>query len=575
MIVRRILLSVTVLAVLSAAVLFGAHQLLTPKESGLAGMMPGGALFYIESPDFQSLFSDWSNSPEKQAWLKSDNYAVFSQSRLFGRLSQAQSEFASAAGLQPDMQFVAQVAGKQSALAWYDIGELEFLYITRLPSATFTQSTLWQSRSKFAQRQSGKFDFYMRTDAESKRTVCFAAVDDLVILGTREDLVANALALIGGAQAQTLRDDPWYADAVTAAKTPGDLRMVLNLEKLVPLPYFRSYWIQQNITDMKQYRAAVSDLYRSKQIYREERVLLRKISAADSAISGDISPLAGVVPAGTGFYKAVASPSSQATLEILRDKLLDPRPHSEATYTFAPAAPAIDQIVGQASDFETRIDLAPTMVKQADPWQPMRAALDAAGMNGLLDLESSASQGDNVFVRFHSAIVLSADRDWNVEQIKAILASTLKPQLTTSRLGLGWIDKKTYLELDGLSPLFLYDTGKYLILANDPAPLLAVKDRLRQKPASGEVSVYASGFDHAQEGSNFRRISLLIDRANMRAAPSPSDEADDGNQPGRTPAFFSGNVAGFSRVFSEIASESIVTRNAGQNVTQTVTYQWR
>ena len=58
--------------------------------------------------------------------------------------------------------------------------------------------------------------------------------------------------------------------SVTAAGAVGDLRMVLNLDKIVPSPYFRSYWVQQNVTDMRAYTAAVSDLFRSKQEYREE-----------------------------------------------------------------------------------------------------------------------------------------------------------------------------------------------------------------------------------------------------------------------------------------------------------------
>src|SRR6185437_6697874 len=147
------------------------------------------------------------------------------------------------------------IAGKQSALGWYDIGKLEFLYITRLPSSSFEQSALWQARGKFEQRQSGGATFYVRTDPESKRTVAFAATGGWVILGTREDLVASALALVDGSHEQTLATEPWYLDLVHAARAPGELRMALNLEKIVPSPYFRSYWIQQNITAMKQYRA--------------------------------------------------------------------------------------------------------------------------------------------------------------------------------------------------------------------------------------------------------------------------------------------------------------------------------
>lgn len=567
---RRILLSVIALITISAAVVFGAHQLLTPKEPGLAGMMPDGALFYIESPDFHTLLTDWSNSPEKQAWLKSDNYAVFSQSRLFGRLSQAQSEFATAAGLPPDMQFVSQIAGKESAFAWYDIGKLEFLYITHLPSSTFTQSTLWQSRGKFETRQSGKTAFYVRTDPQSNRTVAFASVDDWVILGTREDLVANALALIGGAQAHTLRDETWYADSLAAARSPGDLRMVLNLEKLVPSPYFRSYWIQQNITGMKQYRAAISDLYSDKQVYREERVLLRK-NPDDTAAASDISQLAAAAPAGTGFYKAIASPSPKQAADILRDKLLDPLPHSEAIYRYAPTVTMEVQNSGQASDLETRIDQAPATPKQIDLWQPLQSLLDSSQIDGLLVCESSISPLGETFTRFHTAVVLSSERDWNLDQLKSTLATTLEPQITTSRLGLGWSDRQGYSEFDGLLPLALQIKGKYLILSNDPATLIAVANKLGHKPESTAPAIYASGFNHAQERPAFVHLATLLDRAGMRGGPTLSNDPNEPRQPG----FFSGNAASFSQVFAAVASESIVVRNKGKNVTQTVTYQWQ
>jgi hypothetical protein len=568
---RRILLSIAVLITVSAAAVFAAHQLLAPKQPGLAGMMPDGALLYIESPDFHALLSDWTNSPEKQAWLKSDNYAVFSQSRLFGRLSQAQDEFATAAGLPPDMQFVSQVAGSESAFAWYDIGNLEFLYITRLPSATFSQSTLWQSRGKFETRQSGKVQFYLRTDPQSQRTAAFASVDDWVILGTREDLVASAVALIGGEQARSIHDEPWYSDSLAAAKAPGDLRMVLNLEKIVPSPYFRSYWIQQNITDMKQYRAAISDLYRSKQVYKEERVLLRKNVPDASQSSADISQLAGAVPAGTGFYKAIAAPSPKQTVDILRDKLLDPRPHSDTNYKYAPPAPVTDQNAGAASDLETYIDQAPAVTKLVDPWQPLQSLIEAAQVSGMLVCESSALKSNETFARFHSAIVLTAEHDWNVEQLKSTLSSTLEFQLTASQLGLGWANQQGYAQFDGLLPLALSVKGKFLILSNDPALLLAVQDQLNRKPASSEPAVYVSGLNHTQEKANFLRVTTLVDRAGMRGGPTLSD---DPNEP-RRPAFFSGNVASFSQVFSAVASESIVVRNAGPNVTQTVTYQWQ
>ena len=81
---------------------------------------------------------------------------------------------------------------------------------------------------------------------------------------------------MSGKQDRTVESEQWWAQATAAAGEAGDLRMVLNLEELVPNGYFRTYWVQQNITDLKQYSASVSDLFRSSKQYREERVLIRK-----------------------------------------------------------------------------------------------------------------------------------------------------------------------------------------------------------------------------------------------------------------------------------------------------------
>lgn len=566
---KRLILLMCITIAASAAAVWAAFQDAQPSSAPLAGMMPGGALLYLESPNFQSLLADWNNSPEKRGWVKSDDHDIFSRSRLYQRLAQAQTEFAKAAGLPPDTQFLSQVAGKQSAFAWYDIGKLEFLYITRMPSETFTQSRLWQSRAGFEQRQSGNLPFYLRTDPESHRTVCFASAGGWVILGTREDLVANALSSIGGARAQTLRDESWYADSVRAAGTPGDLRMVLNLEKIVPSPYFRSYWVQQNITEMKQYRAAISDLYRSAQAYREERILLPG-TPEDVTPVAQVADLVELVPDNAGFYRAVATPGAVRVVEMLRDKILDPRPAAEQSAVDAPNVTIEEQNAGQATDLETRIDQAPPVVKTVDIWPPLEALFSAAQVDGMLQVESSAQSSDGVFTGFHSAVVLRSNQDWDLSRLEAAFISALEPQLSTEQLGLAWEQKNGCAQLNGLLPVYLSSRGKYLIVSGDSGLLLAVQDRLGRSPSLPAGAVYAAGFNHARESANFVRLSSMIDRANMRG----SSDAAPGAQ-GQPPAFFSGNIASLSRVFGDMASETIVVRNTGQMVLQTVTYRWR
>src|SRR5579863_9842670 len=256
-----------------AGIGWAAYLAVAPSAVPMAKYIPAGPLLYLEAKDFSSLLSDWNSSSQKKQWTQSSNYEVFSRSRLFLRLKGASDQFAAAAGLPPDMDFLAQVAGERSVFALYDIGNLQFLYITYLPAAKAMASTLWQTREKFEPRSAGGVDFYLRRDPESKREVAFAISGDYLLLATREDLMASALQLMAGQPDRTVESEQWWAQSTSAAGQPGDLRMVLDLAKLVPNGYFRTYWVQQNITDLAQYSAAISDLFRSAHQYREERTL--------------------------------------------------------------------------------------------------------------------------------------------------------------------------------------------------------------------------------------------------------------------------------------------------------------
>ena len=131
---KRRLWGAVILMTLGCGAVFGFNaleQALKAKPE-LPALLPEGALLSIEARDFSSLLRDWDTSEEKRAWLTSDNYSAFSNSRLFGRLSQAQNEFSAAAGLPTDADLLNRVAGRESCLGLYDIGNLEFVYVTRL-----------------------------------------------------------------------------------------------------------------------------------------------------------------------------------------------------------------------------------------------------------------------------------------------------------------------------------------------------------------------------------------------------------------------------------------------------------
>jgi hypothetical protein len=549
---------------------WAAFQALAPEPPPLSRYVPSGSLLYLQAKDFSELLGDWNASPQKASWVKSKNYQVYSRSRLFLRLQGASDQFAAAAGLPPDMNFLTQVAGAQSALALYDIGKLEFLYITKLSSASSMQSTLWQTRAKFDTRSVAGVTFYVRRDPESGREVAFAVNGDYLMLATREDLLAGAIQLMAGSKDRTIEAEQWWSQAVAGAGPVGDLRMVLNLEKIVPSPYFRSYWIQRNITNMKQYSAAVSDLFLSGKEYREERVLLKKSAAAGTSTAGDaataVADLARLVPADTGMYEVKAISSAADCLDVIETKILVPHRGPAVAQQTAPDVQLSSGETGSSSDLETRIDQAPLKTQvSGDASTPLKDLFQKARVLAVLQTQTTERDKDGVFVRIHSGVAFLAAADWQEASVRSALVDFLRPSLTTGNLGLQWQPKSGYQELDGLWNFTVAVRGKYLLVSDDSSLLKNMFGNMNLKP-SQKPAVLVGGFHHARERENFSRLTRLLDRpgANPRGAAPPEPY----------PHFFSDNLASFSAALAGVSSQTIVIRDASDKVLQTVTYEW-
>jgi hypothetical protein len=549
---------------------WAAYQSVAAEEPSLSRFAPSGALLYLQAKDFASLVGEWNDSQELQLWLKSANYEVFSRSRLFLRLKGASDQFAAAAGLPPDLNFLKQVAGKQSAVALYDIGKLQFLFITRLASANAMQSGLWQTRSKFETRSAGGVTFFYRSDPESEREVAFAVNGDYLLLATREDLMAGALQLMAGSKDHSIEAEPWWSQSLATSGPAGDLRMVLNLEKIVPSPYFRSYWVQQNITDMKQYGAAVSDLFLSGKEYREERVLVKKSSPTAEALAdagpAAVAELLRLVPAQAGVYEVKANPSAEDCFSLLETKILAPHLGPAAAEKLAPQVQLTNGEAGSGSDLETRIDQAPVQQSvTASVATSLGDLLQKNRVRALLQVQSTERDKEGVFVRIHAGVAFLGDSDWNEAAVRSALVELLRPGLTAGQLGVDWQSASGSQQLNGLWNLATAVRGKYLFISDQSTLLNELLANMIQKVVS-KPAVFAAGFDHGRERGSFIRLTGLIDRTGVEVG-TPAGA-------GHIPEFFSENIASLSSMLAGVSSEKIVVRDAGDKVMQTVTYEW-
>ena len=536
-----------------------------PRQVDLASLLPARAALVLEAKDFSSLLSDWNASGEKEKWLASANYEAFSRSRLFLRLTEAYKEFATAAGVPPDMALVSDIAGTGSALALYDIGKLEFLYITRLPSAKTMENALWRTRGDYEPREAAGTPFYVRIDAESKRVVAFGARDGYLLLATREDLLAGALALIAGRPSEaspSIQTEPWFAQSIKAAGAPGDLRLVTNLGALVKEAHFRSYWIQENVNDLKPFTAGVSDLFRTPSEIREERVLLRTDeqppAAGPASALGDITRL---VPDGAGLYRAWVAPPAKDVTDLIFSKILAPRASSSVRDRSAPRADLSSGVTGTESDLESRIDVEARAPRPTGYQPAALGRLIVAAPVAMLHVEATRPGSDAVFVNRGSVIVVAQQGEWPRGAAREAIRAAVEPAWTKAHLGIRWNDVRigteTFSQMEGLVPIAVAERGRLLFLASDPALLASMLGAVSKAPLA-LPGIYAGGFRHALERERFVRVMQFIDHAQGE---------------NREPTFFSGNLASLSNTLSRVEAATIVVRDAGATVSQTVTYR--
>jgi len=536
----------------------------------LAGFFPSGALVYLEAKDFGSLLSDWNGSAEKTSWVKSSNHEVFSRSRLYLKLKDARDEFAKAAGVPPDDVLLSSVAGGNSSLAIYNIGKLEFLCITRLPSARALSTALWRARSTYQMRRAGNVDYYIKEDKVSRRVAAVAYTGDMLLLATSEEQLAGALELIARLPRPSLASEAWFADAVQAAPAGDrDLRLVYNVDRLAATPHFRSYWIQRNTAALQEFRSGLADLERARGEVRERRVLLRALPTADiSATETAAGQLLALVPADAGFYRVWANPDAARAAGWIEEKLFS----GVAGAPRRIQAPGTDRVsdAGSALDLEETIDQPPIVDdRSAQAFTALRERLSAVKLNAMLEVSSTRVDPDQVFVRPQAALVLLASTPWNAAQIQAALTTAVNGLWTNAGLGASWRTGANGTQvLDSLGAVVLAVDGPRLILGDSREMVGAILARRTQAAVAG--AIYEASWRHGRELPNFERMTRLID------FPGTARKPDDGDDNvGHEPSFYSENIASLGRSLARVDSATLTVHDTGAMLRETAVYRLR
>jgi hypothetical protein len=445
---------------------------------------------------------------------------------------------------------------------------MHFLYITRLEAARAMESALWRAGAKFESRVSAGKNYFVRREPARGREAAFAAADGWALVSTREELLARALALLAGERAPSLREEAWFQSVVRGAGVAGELRMALNLPALARTPHFRSYWIQRNITELRQYSAGLVDLQRGAREYREERRLVRAQPVPPRGAG--LGPLLRLAPEGAGLILAWAAPPAETVVSLISRKVLAPDSAPAVSGNTAPPILRAGRAPVDEGDFDSRINDAPApTVKPELRAEALGKLIGQSKVEAALLLQSSRPGRDILFVGFDSVVAIQGAAEWPAEAVRAALSGAVEGLYSVSGLGLEWQERKagaeSVFETGGLARVAVATRGRLLLVGTSAEALAPVMARLSAPPPKDEA-IYAAEYRHGRELANFTRMMRMIDHLSLPEEPPSPDSP-------RQPLFFSENLAGLGQTLGRVDSVSIRAREAGTVESQTVVYR--
>jgi hypothetical protein len=533
---------------------------LSPAQKPMSTLLPAGALIYLEAQDFSGLLTRWNGSAEKRAWLTSANYSVVSRSRLLGRLQQVQGEFETAAGVSPQMNLLNQVAGRESAFAFYGLGNLKFVYLTKLPTAQLNANELWKRRPSYQRREVAGIPYYEKTEAE--RTVAFASQNEYLVVATDDNLMTQTLALLAGQQAPSLAGESWFKDIAAPATTQGSLRLVYNMEQLVSTPQFRTYWIQQTVTEMKQYRAGLCELFETADTFTEKRLLLRKAPVPAASDELAIQRLLAYAPDQSSFYRAWADPTREQVARAFMETVAGEKVAPASAYEMAPDVTLTADKIGSSSDLETRIDELPAKRGTLPSLDPAVDAILALKPRAILQIQGTSETNDHVFVVPQSTLFLAFDQP-NAGALEAALVPVQRALALTGVID--WQRSEGVSAWGPVDSLRVREAEGMLILSRGPS--LAGPDAASKVKSPPEPLTYAAGYSHAVAWPQYKKLFGVLDQPRL-GADQPAGE-------GNAPLFFSANLRSLGDTLQRLQQIRLRAHESGDTLKEEVVYRLR
>ncbi|MEW5974492.1 MAG: hypothetical protein AB1898_01680 [Acidobacteriota bacterium] len=540
-----------------------------PAPLDFPSVLPPSPLVYLESQDFLGQLQRWNTSPAKRDWLSSANYRQFLSSRLLLRLNDKLTQFNSLLGLTIDLPLVQSLAGSRAGLALYDIGELEFVFITQVPSPAFEQGTFFSKRPQFEQRSAGNGNYLVKSGQGQQ--LAFALQDGYFLLATSERLLRTTLYNLANPNStERLNLDSEFSRSTSLLERQTDLWMFLNLDRLNRSRYFHNEWLYGRSPKLSRLRVGAVRITLGESRFLEERRFTEEEesgSAAPSSSNLDKSLLRSI-PSQVEFVNIeTASPDQLA--EQLYSTLISPlRPRDQALPFFEAPDYAVAPLLKTDNVYFQRIDTPLSEAPDSQPDTPrairvrrLSNALSAGGIISLARCESPV-ENDQGYHLSRRAFIFPAQPS-AVVTLKRTLAD-LWNELYYATKPAVWASTGNGVETLGpLSPLSLAQSDGRVYVGNSEPYLASILKDTGGVPSDVD-SVPLERYARVNLDSWRSHALPLFRWLDYQEQPPPE---------GAPPPYFSENLGSLLAALSPIQAVTARTWTQDKLVAQQVVYE--
>ena len=622
------LLIIVVILIISAALFVYARTRQNRTAFGLAEDFPRGPLVYAQFKDLPELIKQWDQSRLKQQYLDSTNYKEFQHHHLALKLIERWEEFNSALGFPLDTAAISGAADTNAAIAVYDIGRLDLVFIAPISEDKVAATKFFNSREQFEETELPDGTTYYRHEFQAdrgrqKQTFVFATAKGKLILATNEQLLLRAIANINGKSPKDrLSDDPSFK-TLSAIVNPHSVTVWVDQPKLNDDYYFKHYWLIQNVPELKSIRGGMFDLELQDGQWIERRDFLTagKPTRKNSQISApEVARLQSQIPNEVPFLKIQSlGDDPRLTASLIHDALLDRRSEqarrgnswswtsyddSEFYSACNEDSEDYDRYAYPGPEYDSKIDdpYDARISRNEEPGenplreelehqfaQQLQLAIGPTHPSAAIVATSPQTIAGPLFVEFRRVAILAlqAPANLNRQILEDAISKAVQSRLTVAgpSANLKWADHQANdrswreLELPMLSWHFCYALrDRELLIGNSPELLTSILNAPRGTPVSSTQS--SASLDNLtiirldQRKRAFDDIVVKLDAEAVAArqkARNETKESSDGENRSSV-EFFSENLSSLLDVSSAVTKLEIKRSSSANRLHEEIAF---